>query len=213
MSSSDDALLGVLNSRSSDSTRAVKLGGVTVVFPPASDDTVSDGLVALTRVLTAAQIDPDYVGGMLGGDDGYGRHFENDVFGMRPFCWCGEPDCAWCKSCACGPDAVEYTLNGEPITVTEFYDAGGYSGPGIARDIPENQCERCRDGGFYAPNFWHKPTRSWVQWYKWIGRDNVEEINGDWPTILRECLTSVPVSLADGTYTTHPTPPDYGPLI
>lgn len=42
-----------------------------------------------------------------------------------------------------------------------------------------------------APNFLHKPSGSNVHWYKWIGRSNEVELNGDWATIISECINSL----------------------
>lgn len=41
------------------------------------------------------------------------------------------------------------------------------------------------------PNFLHKPTGTAIFWYKWIGRDNVVDLRGDWPAIIAECLGSL----------------------
>jgi hypothetical protein len=35
-------------------------------------------------------------GNGLGGENGYGVDFENDVFMMHPYCWCESYDCPWC---------------------------------------------------------------------------------------------------------------------
>lgn len=32
----------------------------------------------------------------LGGLDGYGYDYENDIFMMKPYCWCEKEDCKWC---------------------------------------------------------------------------------------------------------------------
>lgn len=66
-----------------------------IITPPVADETdlLESGLVTLTEAVS--QIDEDVVAhGALGGAFGYGAHFENDVFVMRPFYW-GDCDCGW----------------------------------------------------------------------------------------------------------------------
>lgn len=62
-----------------------------LVFPEVSDDLVSNLMVALTR-----QIEESGNGiatqGLLGGEYGYGAHFTNEVFTMRPYYW-GDCEC------------------------------------------------------------------------------------------------------------------------
>jgi len=33
----------------------------------------------------------------LGGRDGYGLNYENNIFMMHPYCWCEQPNCKWCS--------------------------------------------------------------------------------------------------------------------
>lgn len=44
-----------------------------------------------------------------------GAQFENDVFQMRAYCWCGEDTCAYCAPCTCPEDAWRYYLNGREV--------------------------------------------------------------------------------------------------
>lgn len=44
-----------------------------------------------------------------------------------------------------------------------------------------------------APNFWHKSSRSRVNWYKYIGRGMEIDLNEEWSKILNECLGSLKV--------------------
>lgn len=67
--------------------------GLTVVLPERSDDDISDSLRDLTAAIARAVPDENYGFG-LGGENGYGANFENDVFAMRRFYW-GECDCGW----------------------------------------------------------------------------------------------------------------------
>ena len=200
-----DALAALPDSRSPE-PRTVALPGGTVTIAPANDDTVSEGLRAITRALEDAGFQPS--GGALGGRDGYGAYYENDVFGMHPYCWCERDDCPWCAACSCPEDTWTYTLNGQPVTGEEFYEAGGYGGPGVVTFHPEKACRWCQPGRVAAVNFWHKPSQSWVTWYKWIGRGMNCRITGDWATILEDCLASIRAST---NASVDPQPPGFGP--
>jgi len=50
-----------------------------------------------------------------------------------------------------------------------------------------------RDGGEFhgPPNFWHKPSDSRVNWYKYIGRSMEMDLRSEWEAILLDCLTSL----------------------
>lgn len=83
---------------------------VTMVVPQISDDRISTRLRQLTRKLIDAGMSSRL--GLLGGADGYGCEFKNEVFEMRPFdccadCTCDESPCI--ESCdipvnfRCGP--------------------------------------------------------------------------------------------------------------
>lgn len=64
---------------------------IQVIVPSRNMDAVADGLVEITAAID--RLAPDTVAhGVLGGHHGYGAHFENDVFVMRPFYW-GDCDC------------------------------------------------------------------------------------------------------------------------
>lgn len=47
----------------------------------------------------------------------YGATYENDVFLMRPYCWCEADDCRWCSedACGCPHPAPEWFFDGAPI--------------------------------------------------------------------------------------------------
>jgi hypothetical protein len=70
-----------------------------IVLPEVDDDELSSALCRLTRLLGARY--PDLQShGLLGGEDGYGVNFENDVFLMKPYCWCERTgECPWCTGC------------------------------------------------------------------------------------------------------------------
>jgi len=174
------------------------------------DGEVSTGLRTLTRVLETTGADP--CGGGVAGSDGYGTRFENDVFGMHPYCWCERSDCPWCAVCRCEGVDYEYRIDGWSTDFERFMATGGFGGDGLREAIAvgEHRCEFVRNNRLIAPNFWHKPSRSWVRWYKYIGRSQEFELNISWEVILTECLASVPSSVPDEQR--EPKAPGYGPI-
>lgn len=52
----------------------------------------------------------------------YGTSFENDVFMMKPFCWCEREDCAWCGGCDCPDSAFHYFVDGKEVSGKEYQD-------------------------------------------------------------------------------------------
>lgn len=68
---------------------------------------IGEMLVLLTMEL--ARRGADVAHGALGGEFGYGAHFENDVFLMRPYCWCERDDCPWCAGCGDAHEAEPHT--------------------------------------------------------------------------------------------------------
>jgi len=161
----------------------------------ANSGEVAGGLRAVTRALQKSGV--QYGGGLLGGEDGYGVFYENEVFGMHPYCWCEGDDCHWCATCTC-PDGVwSYYVDGVKVSFEEFLTAGGYSAQNSSVEFDEIQaCQWCVPGAVMAPNFWHKSTGTWVTWYKWIGRDTQILLQGDWSAILKECLSSIPPKIS-----------------
>lgn len=111
---------------------------VKFILPAVSDDAVSEWLRALTERICAVTGEQSGFG--LGGEHGYGENYENGVFMMHRYCWCGQADCSWCCECTCGDD----------------YKA--------------NPCQTCKGERTAAPNFMHKATGASVRWYKYIGR-------------------------------------------
>lgn len=81
----------------------------------------------------------------------YGCDYENDVFLMKPFCWCDrEGVCPWC----CHVESVD--------EYNEDYAESGI----FDRFKPLTFTHRYYD----PPNFWFKPDNFRVIWYKYIGR-------------------------------------------
>jgi len=64
---------------------------IKITTPPIASSGTGLALVRLTEHLVKTKR-ADWVGGVLGGEFGYGCHFRNKVFEMRPFYW-GECDC------------------------------------------------------------------------------------------------------------------------
>jgi hypothetical protein len=153
---------------------------------------VSEGLGTLTRELRDKGWDTS--AGLLGGEDGYGAWYSNEIFGMHPFCWCGNFNCAWCMECGCDDTATLYRIDGIEVTGDEYWDKDlNKVTAHSATPVEENQCVNCRSGLTAAPNFWHNPTGSHITWYKYIGRSMEGVVKGDWGMILQECLNSIQV--------------------
>src|SRR5262245_54969257 len=96
---------------------------IEIIVPRSADETdqLDFGLVSLTQAI--AQLDPDLVAhGFLGGEFGYGAHWENDVFLMHPYCWCEKDDCPWCCGCDCPGDSFHYFIGGIECTYREWAD-------------------------------------------------------------------------------------------
>lgn len=177
-----------------------------VHLPERTIDRVSEGLCLLTERIDA--IDPELVAhGFLGGQHGYGADFENDVFKMRPYCWCDAPNCPWCGGCDC--DTVP-TVDGKDVTYDEwiaFYDQERAKGidPDAINERRDHRlrgprCDFCTGKGVFAtngsepgmgaPNFWHKPSGFKVWWYKYIGRD-MKFVGMPRAGTIDECIASL----------------------
>lgn len=151
---------------------------------PEAPEFMNDGLRQLTRHLMQAGYEEDRVG-FLGGPDGYGVEFENEVFMMYPFCWCDDKDCPWCMQCDCPAEATKYYIDGKEVTYNKwikFFDreiaffknasVEEYE-KAVERINKRRQiihtpvCQFCTEGRFpetgaipgkEAPNFWFKGT-------------------------------------------------------
>ena len=67
------------------------MSDLLLIFPEVSDDLVSNMMVAITKKIDESGSEIA-VQGFLGGEHGYGAHYKNDVFEMRPFYW-GDCEC------------------------------------------------------------------------------------------------------------------------
>ena len=188
---------------------------IEIVLPPISEDQVSNDLRHLTKAIKQLTGE-DNIHGILGGENGYGEEFRNDVFEMHPFWW---------GDCTCGWDDMQYDFeennpheehcyqselkrrNPEsPYTeAAKLAEERGLplQGSAIHCDCAHKELEN----EFYAehpshesgckimePNFIHYGSDFQVSWYKYIGRGM--EVNRDltlaqWASILEECLLSL----------------------
>lgn len=160
---------------------------IEVIVPAGADETdvLDFSLVVLTEAIS--KLDEDkVVHGFLGGEFGYGAHWDNDVFQMHPYCWCEQPDCAWCYGCTCGDNTmVDYHTTKPGIKCDWCSEVHKYGGVGA---LPPDD-----EPHYGAPHFWHKPSGFRVWWYKYIGRGmNVHNPNNaDVAAIFRECMKSL----------------------
>jgi len=67
-----------------DKTKKEKV--IKIITPPVASTKIELDLVKLTEFLVKNK-KADWVGGILGGEFGYGCNFKNEVFEMRPFCY------------------------------------------------------------------------------------------------------------------------------
>lgn len=171
-----------------DGVQGTSEPSVTLVLPAVSNDEVSSGLRRLTRTLI--ELGEGDLGGGLGGADGYGVDYENDVFLMKPYCWCEQDDCAWCVGCTCRDEQWHYFgADGTEVDFDTYFDL-----PREERGeetFTGDRCPYCRGEFVGAPNFLHKASGSRVKWYKYIGRSMEMELTTEWTDILAECLRSL----------------------
>ena len=66
---------------------------IKIITPPTASTNIELDLVKLTEYLVKKR-GLERVGGILGGEFGYGCDYKNKVFEMRPYYW-GECDCGW----------------------------------------------------------------------------------------------------------------------
>lgn len=119
--------------------RKTTVGDVEIITPGWDDDQLTADLRALTRDLCA--MDPS-LGGVigLGGEDGYGANFENEVFVMRRYYW-GDCDCGadersevWHAAHPHGADCFREELHRR---FAEYDESSGYNAAEAARLDPD----------------------------------------------------------------------------
>jgi len=165
---------------------------IAVVLPERSDSALAEALCSLTARLQGITGEGPH--GILGGPDGYGCEYENDVFMMHPFCWCERGDCPWCYSCECPNEYKYYNPAGDEISEAEFDKLGLDDYPDGSRFdamvFVGQQCSNCAEPKKCSPNFLFKPTGASVSWYKYIGRSM--EVEGRFPPdFLNTCFKSL----------------------
>lgn len=164
---------------------------VQIILPACSDDEISEGLRSLVKALHKRG--EDLVRGFLGGEYGYGCHFENDTFSMFPFYWgdctCGylereekwsnehphKNDCPWSDWENVEPGKLRCLCGHDKTWKAWFQADGGHT-------------ENCL---LEKPNFFHKKSGLKIRWYKYIGRDMEIDGESDFREILSDCLRSI----------------------
>lgn len=169
---------------------------IQIILPKQDDDPLVDMLLEITK--TIAEKDETRVAhGFLGGEFGYGGHWDDDIFLMHPECWCDkEGECPWCTGCAVY--TKQCRICSDPTSTAEGRRAAS----------PEMGCDYVAGRGIFArfapwtlsheiryydpPNFWHKPTNMRVRWYKYIGREMAAlNVPRDLSQILSDCLRAI----------------------
>lgn len=175
---------------------------IQIIFPRVSDEPLTDMLVAITKEL--ADRDPDSVAhGLLGGEHGYGGRWDSDVFQMHPYCWCEDPQCAWCAGCYCHDNSWRDCDKADEGTRCDWC-------AGVHRFAEKGALPPDEWPHYGAPHFWHKASGLKVWWYKYIGRD-MQTINlpADLTPIFAECVADI--RDRDGSGEAGQTPQEAGP--
>lgn len=106
---------------------------------------------------------------------GYGLHFENDTFEMRPYYWGG---------CTCGFETLEWEWDKN--------NPGDEDGRAYVKwRETHGHSTDCLE---ILPNFRHKPSGLAISWYKYIGRGmetNQKVSDTEALRIILECLRSI----------------------
>ena len=151
-----------------------KIEKIKIILPPRASSDIDLDLVKLTEYLTKKGFKGVWQGGgLLGGEFGYGVDYENKVFMMKPYCWCGKEDeCLWC-------------MMNDPKE-NENYEK-------MKKELKERfNSYWAKWGG--APQFFYKPTKTGCRWYKWIGRDtkwDKKPTKEEWKKMFKKCLLSI----------------------
>jgi len=72
---------------------------------------------------------------------GYGVEFENDVFEMHPYCWCGEEDCKQCGTM----EQVNFRFKPDDVEITwyKYMLRDAYSNAQITPEIMRAIADKC----------------------------------------------------------------------
>jgi hypothetical protein len=113
---------------------------IEIITPETSDDSLTDGLRAITKAICEANPEAESGYG-LGGRYGYGVEFENAVFEMHPFYW-GECTCGfevreeeWCNTHSHSAGCYQSELNAKRIE-TGLWSRGKYRFLESDKDAP-----------------------------------------------------------------------------
>lgn len=79
---------------------------IQFILPQCSDDEVSELLRSLTEAIESKGNEISH--GFLGGSHGYGAHFQNETFVMRPFYW-GDCDCGYVEKAEAWSDTHKHS--------------------------------------------------------------------------------------------------------
>lgn len=120
----------------------------------------------------------------------YGIDYNNDVFSMKPYCWCETDDCPVCAICSCPDSAYTYYINGRQVNM-DTWMRGTDDGKRTFRGNKDLMCDWCAGRRKREPLFLHKPSGSTVSWYKYISRSLDADLCADWDAIIAECRASL----------------------
>lgn len=95
---------------------------INIILPECSDDLISNGLRELTKAIHDKHYKDVHILSGLGGENGYGENFSNNIFLMHRFCWCEEPNCPYCGGCDCPDSAYHFFVDGKEVTHKEYDD-------------------------------------------------------------------------------------------
>jgi hypothetical protein len=183
---------------------------VTTIQIEVDEDLIDNGL----RLLTAAVFEHEHTDTASG--YGYGTTFENDTFMIHPFCWCDQPDCAWCAKCSCADSDFHYFIDDVEVdydTYEEYYTANvgpalddEFPWPGSPLEVRANAvnarrrtvhtptCNWCLHPELRRANFEHRDSGTKVTWYKYIGRSMHCDLRAPWIQVITDCLVSLQTS-------------------
>lgn len=109
---------------------------------------IANKLVYLTRQIRLKTGEQGGFG--FGGRDGYGIEFENDVFMMKPFCWCDNDDCEWCNG-----DKPNFLYKETDSSIT-WYKYIGRSMEYNDWNAPGDWLEHCINSIFEEDDCWYE---------------------------------------------------------
>jgi len=126
-----------------------------IILPAKSMDDLADGLVALTAAIDA--VDSELVvHGVLGGEHGYGAHWDSAIFTMRPYYW-GDCDCGADRRSekwwAASPHAADCYQTELHKRIAEYDEASGYAALEAATSAPGMMVSEVQETDFGVMTF------------------------------------------------------------